>query len=206
MVNDQNIKKKNNNMQIATHIATIFFVIFAICLTVYGINKGIFNDQNALKEWINQFVIAAPIIFIIVQMVQVVIPVIPGGITCVIGVVIFGPWQGLLYNYIGLVAGSMINFFLARKYGKKVVQYIVKEKIYNKYVNWLEQGKKFDKFFFVAIFFPFAPDDILCLIAGLTKMTWKKFMTIITLGKPLSIAIYSFVLYYGGSSLASLFV
>ena len=36
-----------------------------------------------------------------------------------------------------------------------------------------------------------APDDLLCYIAGLTKMTLKKFTAIILLGKPGSILLYS---------------
>ena len=79
------------------------------------------------------------------------------------------------------------------------MKYFVKEETYEKYIGWLEKGKKFDKFFAFAIFFPCAPDDVLCLIAGLTRMTWKKFAAIILLGKPASIAMYSLTLVYAGT-------
>ena len=46
-------------------------------------------------------------------------------------------------------------------------------------------------FFAAAIFLPAAPDDVLCFIAGLTRMTWQKFTAIILLGKPFVIALYS---------------
>ena len=67
-----------------------------------------------------------------------------------------------------------------------------------------DKGKKFDKFFALAIFFPCAPDDVLCMIAGLTKMSWKKFSAIILLGKPASIAAYSMALIYAGGFLGKL--
>ena len=35
------------------------------------------------------------------------------------------------------------------------------------------------------------PDDILCMIAGLTKMSYKKFMMIILLCKPFGLLLYS---------------
>lgn len=146
----------------------------------------------------------APVTFILIQMVQVVVPIIPGGITCAVGVVIFGPWYGLLYNYIGIVVGSGINFYLARRYGQCLVKFFVKEETYDKYITWLDKGKKFDKFFALAIFFPCAPDDVLCMIAGLTKMSWKKFSAIILLGKPASIAAYSMALIYAGGFLGKL--
>lgn len=47
------------------------------------------------------------------------------------------------------------------------------------------------KLFAAAIFFPIAPDDLLCYLAGTTAMTWRQFLCVIVLGKPFSIALYS---------------
>ena len=181
------------------NIATIISLSVIVVLTIYGVQTGLLTDRDKLEMLVKKSGIWGPILFIIIQMVQVVLPIIPGGITCGAGVVIFGAWHGLLYNYIGIVAGSMINFYLARRYGQCFVKYFVKEETYEKYIGWLEKGKKFDKFFAFAIFFPCAPDDVLCLIAGLTRMTWKKFAAIILLGKPASIAMYSLALVYAGT-------
>lgn len=187
------------------NIATAVSLIVIVILTIYGVRTGILTDREKLEMLVKESGIWGPLLFVLIQMVQVVIPIIPGGITCGVGVVIFGAWYGLLYNYIGIVAGSLLNFYLARRYGQCFVKYFVKEETYDKYVGWLEKGKKFDKFFAFAIFFPCAPDDALCLIAGLTKMTWKKFTAIILLGKPASIAMYSLALVYAGSWLQRMF-
>lgn len=181
------------------NIATVISLSVIIVLTIYGVKTGLLTDREQLELLVKKSGVWGPLLFIIIQMVQVVLPIIPGGITCGAGVVIFGAWHGLLYNYIGIVAGSMINFYLARRYGQCFVKYFVKEETYEKYISWLEKGKKFDKFFAFAIFFPCAPDDVLCLIAGLTRMTWKKFAAIILLGKPASIAMYSLALVYAGT-------
>lgn len=181
------------------NIATIISLSVIVVLTIYGVKTGLLTDRDNLEMLVKKSGIWGPLLFITIQMVQVVLPIIPGGITCGAGVVIFGAWQGLLYNYIGIVVGSMINFYLARRYGQCFVKYFVKEETYEKYIGWLEKGKKFDKFFAFAIFFPCAPDDVLCLIAGLTRMTWKKFAAIILLGKPASIAMYSLALVYAGT-------
>ena len=50
--------------------------------------------------------------FILFQIIQCVIPIIPGGFGCVIGVAVFGPVYGFIYNYISICMGSIINFFL----------------------------------------------------------------------------------------------
>ena len=188
----------------AVNVVTILCTAAMISFVIYGLKSGIFTDRAMMEELVSRGGIWGPITFMIIQMVQVVVPVIPGGITCAVGVVVFGPWYGLLYNYIGIVAGSCINFYLARRYGQCLVKFFVKEETYNKYITWLEKGKKFDKFFAAAIFFPCAPDDVLCMIAGLTKMSWKKFSAIILLGKPASIAAYSMALIYAGGFLSGL--
>ena len=188
----------------AVNVVTILCTAAMISFVIYGLKSGIFTDRAIMEELVSRGGIWGPITFMIIQMVQVVVPVIPGGITCAVGVVVFGPWYGLLYNYIGIVAGSCINFYLARRYGQCLVKFFVKEETYNKYITWLEKGKKFDKFFAAAIFFPCAPDDVLCMIAGLTKMSWKKFSAIILLGKPASIAAYSMALVYAGGFLSGL--
>ena len=59
-------------------------------------------------------------------------------------------------------------------------------------IGWLEEGTKFDRLFAWAILLPFFPDDALCLIAGLSAMTWRRFASLLLLKLP-SIAVYSVV-------------
>lgn len=170
---------------------TIIGMILIIIFTIYGIQNGIFTSQEKMQEFVSQAGVLAPLVFLIIQIVQVVLPIIPGGVTLAIGVIVFGPIYGFLYNYIGICIGSIINFILARNYGKTFIVNMISQKNYDKYIGWLEKGEKFDIFFAIAIFLPVAPDDILCLIAGLTPMTLKRFIIIILTCKPWSIAAYS---------------
>ena len=70
--------------------------------------------------------------------------------------------------------------------------------------NGLKKERNLISFLQFAIFFPCAPDDFLCMLAGLTKMSWKRFSAIILLGKPGSIAIYSLALVYAGTWISGL--
>lgn len=180
-------KLTNYVLNFSTYIGLIVIGLFI----VYGYYVGIFASIETFKEFIASFGIWAPIVFILIQIVQVIIPILPGAAGCVVGIIIFGPWFGLLYNYIGICAGSIIVFLLSKRYGRQFVRGVMKEKSYEKYIGWISGGKKFERMFTYAIFFPFAPDDILCYIAGLTKMSLRKFVVIILLGKPMSIAVYS---------------
>ncbi|MGB4659204.1 MAG: VTT domain-containing protein [Mobilitalea sp.] len=170
--------------------ATIFGLALSIVFIVYGIRTKIFVSAEALHAFLNQFGVFADVIFIVVQAVQVVIPILPGAIGCLAGVIIFGPIKGFLYNYIGICIGSLIAFSLSRRYGMGLVEKISKPKLLQKYSAWL-YSDKFDKWFALAIFFPVAPDDFLCYLAGVTKISREKFAAIIFTAKPFSIAIYS---------------
>lgn len=157
----------------------------------YGIRTGIFVSADALEAFLGRFGFWAPVFFILIQCIQVVIPILPGAIGCLGGVLIFGPVWGFVYNYVGISIGSVLAFLLSKRYEKPFVRNMIGGKNYDKYIGWLNKGSAFDKAFAAAIFFPVAPDDLLCYIAGLTKMTLKKFAIIIILGKPGSIFLYS---------------
>lgn len=171
----------------------------------YCWQQGIFHSQAALEAFLARFGFWAPVIFTAVQAVQVVLPILPGAIGCLAGVLVFGPFWGFLYSYIGICVGSICAFLLARRYGAPFVRSISNPRTYDKYIGWLEKGSRFDKFFAMAIFFPVAPDDFLCYLAGLTRMSLRKMATIIVLGKPASIALYSLGLYTVGLKTLSLF-
>lgn len=177
----------------------------SIALTIYFINLGVFKDLDSLRGLVGDSIILGPIIFILIQILQVVIPIIPGGISTAAGVLIFGPYAGFIYNYVGICIGSIIIFLLGRRYGKPFILSMISDKTFNKYIGWLDNQNRFEKLFALAIFLPVAPDDALCLMAGLTNISVKKFTWIILLAKPLSIFLYSMALIYGGHFLTGLF-
>jgi uncharacterized membrane protein YdjX (TVP38/TMEM64 family) len=200
-VNPMDSKKFTSNlMNLCTFIGLATSSIFIF----YGYKNGLFYSIETFRDFIVSFGIWASLIFILIQIVQVIIPILPGAVGCIAGIVIFGPGMGFLYNYIGICIGSIIVFILSKRYGGKFVKGIVGEKSYDKYIGWVHRGKRFDKMFAYAIFFPLAPDDLLCYIAGLTRMKLKKFVAIILLGKPMSIAIYSMGITAIGQYLISL--
>lgn len=176
----------------------------SIALTVYFINLGVFKDLNALRGLVGDSIILGPVIFIFIQILQVVIPIIPGGISTAAGVLIFGPYAGFIYNYVGICIGSIIIFLLGRRYGKPFILSMISDKTYNKYIGWLDNQNRFEKLFALAIFLPVAPDDALCLMAGLTNISVKRYTLIILIAKPLSIFLYSMALIYGGQYLSGL--
>jgi len=177
-------------------IVSLGILIFA-CYFVYHMYKiGVLSNEDSLKEYIESFGILAPLIFIMIQINQAVMPIIPLGINSLAGVVLFGPIFGFVYNYIGICVGSMLGFYIGRHAGRTFIEKIFSEKLIHKYDKYMSDEKKFIKFFTIMVIIPAAPDDLLCYLAGTTNMTKKRFNTIILLGKIPSILMYSLGVYY----------
>lgn len=173
------------------NVCTAVGIVLLIILAVAGFRSGILTNEEKLQAFLDSCYPFGPLVFLVIQVAQVVMSFIPGGITLAAGVVCFGPFGGFFFNYLGILLGSCLNFFLARRFGKKLVRGLVSEKTYQKTSHWLNHPN-FDRAFFIAILLPGFPDDFLCLVAGLTEMKFRRFLWILLLGKPLTIAAYSF--------------
>lgn len=172
-----------NILTIIGIVAIIFFIYFAV-------KERWFLDNEILLTKIKSFGLLAPLCFILIQMVQVVLPVIPGGASCLVGVMAFGAVGGFIYNYVGLVLGSICSFLLSRKFGMSIINKLFKEKDIKKALDKINNSK-YDLIFFLIILLPGLPDDLFCYISGITKMSLKKFTLIILIGKPLTLLVYS---------------
>ncbi len=172
-----------NILTIIGIVAVIFFIYFAV-------KERWFLDNEILLTKIKSFGLLAPLCFILIQMVQVVLPVIPGGASCLVGVMAFGAVGGFIYNYVGLVLGSICSFLLSRKFGMSIINKLFKEKDIKKALDKINNSK-YDLIFFLIILLPGLPDDLFCYISGITKMSLKKFTLIILISKPLTLLVYS---------------
>lgn len=191
---ETSIKRKKQTDWV--HIGINFLNIIGVLLTVWAFywayQNQLFTSTEALNQYLSSMGAAAPLGFIAIQIIQTVIPIIPGAVTVPMGAIIFGPAYGLFLNVFAIIIGSVLNFVLARRYGQPFVERIIGEKKFSKAISWLDKDDKFEKWFTFAMFFPFSPDDILCYIAGLSKLSFKKYFLIILFGKPVSIFLYSF--------------
>lgn len=173
------------------NITVVILLLAACAVGFYCWRLGVFHDLETLRAYIDRAGLFAPLAFGLLHLLQILVPFIPGGIILVAGVVIFGPWQGLLYNYIGIIAGSTVSFALARKYGRAFVHRQISPAVWHKYMRWLDNEKIFRRMFMVMILLPFAPDDALCMLAGISRMAWPEFLLIIMLLKLPILATYS---------------
>lgn len=194
-----------NYQKTIVKITSILGVILLIGIAYFILDSGYFNNPERVRGWIEGFGSIAPLIFLGLTFIQVVIPVLPGNISTVVGVMMFGIGLGSFLNIVGIFIGSLTNFLLARRFGRGFASYFVKQETYSKYIGWVNRGKRFERFLWISMIFPGFPDDFICLVAGLSKMTLKKFIFYFLLCKPITLFFYTLVPVYGMQYLFDMF-
>ena len=166
-------------------LMAIFAISYYIILKYNLISK--FNSAEKIQAFLAKYGAYAGLIYILIQFLQVTIIPVPAAITTVAGVALFGFWQTFLYSIIGIMCGSMFAFFLGRRFGVKLIIWLCGQSVYEKYTK-LTKGK--DKIVLTMMFlFPFFPDDLLCIAAGITDMKYWEFFVIMLFTRPINILI-----------------
>lgn len=190
------MKTKAEIIKRAAIAALTVLLVISIAVLVRGWAGGHFHSVDTLRTYIASFGILAPFILMLIQMLQVVLPVMPGFTGCLAGAVLFGSAGGFWINYIGISSGSVIAYLLAKHYGIQLVNKMLPMKKYELYMQKLSKSKSYTVVFVLSILLPLAPDDFLCYFSGLINMSCKKFVSIIILAKPWCILFYSIFFAY----------
>ncbi len=144
------------------------------------------NTPERLQQYLEKTGAWMPIIYTLLQFLQVVLLPIPSIVSTLVGVAIFGAFWAMTYSLIGILLGSVTAFFIGRKFGYKAVAWMVGEETL---VKWQKKLKGKDNLFLTFAFvLPFFPDDILCFIAGLSTMSTQYFLIVILLSRVVGIA------------------
>lgn len=188
-------RKKKYELIIGIFIFILIVFLTMILFNYFKIGKVTTESIGIVKGFILGFGNFAPVVFVLLQALQVVLAPIPGGIIGVVGGLAFGGFLGSILGIIGITLGSIIAFFIARKFGRPAVAYFVDKKNLAKFDDFFVKNGAFTLFMIYIL--PFFPDDLFCYFAGLSKMDFKKFLIVTIVGRGIN-AIY---LAYFGSEL-----
>ena len=137
---------------------------------------------DTLRSYIDRFAPCSYLVFFLVQFLSVVLAPIPSNLVAAAGGVLFGAWPAFLLTFSAVVTGSLLVFWLARVLGRDFADRLVSRKLSEKYQSVLRA--KTSVFLALAFLFPFFPDDILCILAGLTSLSFRRFALIVLLTRP----------------------
>jgi len=125
------------------------------------------------------------LLIMFLRLISIVIPIIPGTYCLLLSGYLFGLVNGLLVSYISDLIACSISFFIAKRYGRKILKLIMPKKYLNKFEliskNYLERN-----FFLLTGFLMTGWFDFVSYGVGLTKLRWRKFLAALCLSILLS--------------------
>ena len=170
-----------NKSKTASFIFWLIITIVPIAgLLLSILNPAVFQQsQDGLRAWLLPWGIAAPIAFVLLQALQVVIAPISHYSVGLLGGFLYGPWLGGLLNWIGRLIGHVVAFLLSRFVGRSIANRFVSPVTLAKYDKYVS-GQSLILFFIY--FLPLFPDDEISYLAGLSKMKFRVFLAANLLG------------------------
>jgi uncharacterized membrane protein YdjX (TVP38/TMEM64 family) len=155
-----------------------------------------FSDRSAVEASISTLGIWGPVVLFILFVLQVFFAFIPGQALMVACGFLYGFWSGFLISWLSLVVGGELAFVLARRYGRTfAAQWISTDVL----ARWDKSSTGQDiAFFAVTLFMPLVPNDAMCYVAGLGKISRIRFSIANLLGRGIACALTSAAGAFGG--------
>ncbi len=140
------------------------------------------ENPDSLALWVDEAGIWGPIVFMLLNTVQVLLAIIPGGPFEVAAGALFGPWAGTIMCDVAMTAGGMITFFFVRKFGMKFIELFVDRKEIES-VKFLHSNERYTTLLFLFFLLPGTPKDLMCYVVGLTDIKWTTWLLINFVGR-----------------------
>jgi uncharacterized membrane protein YdjX (TVP38/TMEM64 family) len=136
---------------------------------------------DRLRQWVEGFGLLAPLVFFLAEAAQVVLSPLPGALLPPVGALAFGPWAALALSLGGCAAGAAFVFALARRGGRPLARRLLDPRTLERYTGVLTaQGGLWLCLVFAV---PFLPGDAVCALAGLSSVSFRRFLVLSTLGR-----------------------
>jgi uncharacterized membrane protein YdjX (TVP38/TMEM64 family) len=169
---------KNNIIK----ILRLGLIVLLIAVAIWSLNQFGIEQVRAKVE---QLGVWAPLAVLLLRLVSIIIPAIPSTAYSILAGVLFGFVRGVIIIAIADLIACTVNFYLAKRYGRSLVQKLVGQR-FMKRVDSLAQKYLEQNFFLVTGFLMTGLFDFVCYAVGLTQMKWRNFMAALILGVVLS--------------------
>src|SRR5215813_13369927 len=169
-------------------VTAVLFALLAIVVWLVVVDAPLvkflvrlYQDKKFLKETVRSWGWMAPIVFILIQALQVIISPIPGEITGPVGGALFGTTWGMIYSTIGLTVGTLVCFGLGRMWGEPLIRPWLSEHHWNK-MNFIIEAEG-AILCFILYLIPGFPKDIISYLFGMSPMPFGVFAVVSTIGR-----------------------
>ena len=131
-----------------------------------------------------------------------ILPVLPLSVFITLNVASYGDLLGILISWSATIIGCSLSFFLFRKVFSKKLYKFIKNKDMKKLDSIMKQISKINfSNLTILIAIPFSPAFLINIAAGLSKISYKKFLSSLVIGKLIMVYFWGYI---GKSLLESL--
>lgn len=176
--------QRGRGFKIAVGVLFPLFIIAVVVLAVVYRSTwfAFFSSRDDVQSWIAGYGAAAPLIYIAVQVFQVVIFIVPGDMIQTVGGFLFGIVPGTAYSLLGIAIGSAVDFYLARILGRAFVEGVFGADRVARF-DALATARGPQTGFFLLFVIPGIPKDILVYVAGISTLRFPVFLGITMAGR-----------------------
>ena len=153
----------------------LFLVLFVLVAWYAGRPLVAFaSEPERFQQWVDSQGLLAPVLFMGMVILQVVVAVIPGEPLEIAAGYAFGALEGTVLCVLGTLIGGVLVFLLVRRFGAQAVEvFFDLEKLRS--LRFFQDRRRLTFWVFLVFFLPGTPKDVLCYFVGLTDMrlrTW----------------------------------
>lgn len=162
----------------------LLLIVVGIPLYLWTTKGDIFRGIKTVGD-IEGYILSsnnAPLVFFLLQVMQIVIAFIPGEIFQVAAGYLFGPFEAIVITLLGCIVGSIICFYLARFLGQGFLRLFFKEKRIQYYQELLNSNKG-SFICFLLFLIPGIPKDLLNYAAGASEIKFIHFIILSSVGR-----------------------
>jgi len=139
------------------------------------------DNGETLRSKVLGYGAAAPLVFIGLQILQILLAPMPGEATGILGGYLFGVWTGFWYSTVGLALGSWIAFAIGRLFADLVGARLRDTRVYKQFDRLVHRNDFVWPFIFYLL--PGFPKDVLSYILGMSRMPLPVFLFISAVGR-----------------------
>lgn len=163
-------------------LAAVLAVFIGAVILFWKPLSALASNPEAMRDWLLGKGILAPLVFAILNILQVIFAVIPGAPFEIAAGYLFGVLPGAVFCDATMTIGSVLVFLLVRRYGMRFVELFIPRKKIEE-MGFLKDTQKVQSVLFFIFLIPATPKDVVTYLAGLTGLSLKSWIFICFVGR-----------------------
>ncbi len=168
-------------LSVALVVLALSAVVIICYKSVMPVIKFIL-DRDKIRVWVSKWNILSRLAFIAMVIVQVVIAFIPGEPFEIAAGYAFGVIEGTLLCLIGITVGSIVVFWIVRRFGTRAINFFFARHDTQK-LNFLHEKRKLNSLVFILMLIPGTPKDLISYFVGLTDIKFSTWVLIVVIAR-----------------------